>query len=180
MTIEADCPDQVISICGLSCVGKGTLIDKIYLDQEGVRDRFGIPAQPDFFASRSTSRSGKTGYRKLSEKGQVTKEMFRSPRSNLIVFRWQIKQDAVIDQLLGWFPGSRHRIVVLWRPWEDQVKDLSRVFDKRTSVDSQKRLWASCIDPRFGPTSDFHRHGVEITLVDASDPAYPETTWPRC
>jgi hypothetical protein len=97
----------------------------------------------------------------------------------LIVFRWQFKEDAVIDQLLTWFPGSRHRVVVLWRPWEDQAKDWSRVSENPTTVDSQKRLWDKWIGPRFGPASDFHRLGVEITLVDASGPDYPETAWPR-
>ena len=160
--------ELVLSICGDSRVGKGTLIDKINYDEKGIRERFGIRGLPEFYATRKVTRSGKTVYRS-------TEEMYENP-SGCIVYRWQYKGDDEIARLLSFYPDVRHHIVLLWRPWNQHQCDRDQ---HPTSRHSARAAWKKMILPRFRKNGRLAKLGITIELVDASKDLYTVMDWPE-
>jgi hypothetical protein len=97
-------PAQCISVCGHSAVGKKTLIQKL-LDNypAGLRERFGL-----------TGSIGAYGYCDLF---RPLAQSLQCQEDNLIHF-WQNNNHCWIERLRVQFPCARHRVILLWRPWD--------------------------------------------------------------
>ncbi|APZ93263.1 hypothetical protein [Fuerstiella marisgermanici] len=95
-------PKLVFSVCGLSAVGKGTLIDKFHRPDPGWRERFDVSGSAEFYADRSSTRLEKNSYR-------PTTEMFEPFFPDVIVNRWQFRQHRHLEALPRAFPQSTHK-----------------------------------------------------------------------
>lgn len=147
---------RIVTIAGLSCVGKGTLIDRLAKEDKDFNLRLGVVGTPGFFASRSATRSGKTLYRSVEH-------MFASPEVDTVVFRWQIKGDSIIEQLSEAFPEASSLILLLWRPWKQVAANARQVHGGHRTAESERRMWKKHIAPSFGPSS---RRFSSVRLLD--------------
>ena len=155
-------PEQIVSLVGPTRVGKGTLVDNLRAGRNGVRERFGIHGSMGFYCRKAETRSGQTKF-------QPRHEMFQAPHPQVIVFKWQYRDENLVSVLKEAFPDARHRAIVLWRPVRDRSADLRK----------ERRLWHRDIHGRFAPGKEVPCLDVEVELVDARTDDYaPLAEWP--
>ncbi|GAA4462282.1 hypothetical protein [Novipirellula rosea] len=163
-------PKLVLTIAGVGCVGKGSLIDRLQTIDHGMREHFGVIGKPNFFASRERTRSGLTAYRPRHE-------MFRPEYPDTIVFRWQEKDHNLIQMLYQAHPNANHRVIVLWRDPTTHQSDIERVHNTKRKV---KDVWES-YKKRFRPDRDHWKwqwpEGLIAELYDSTDYTYRPMKW---
>jgi hypothetical protein len=156
-------PSQYISVCGHSGTGKKTLISALVAnDPAGLRDRFGITGTIEPF--------GLNFNRDL--------EAMYSTKADTVIHQWQFVSHAHVNRLKQHAPDARHRIILLWRPYEQQ----RAVIVERgnwlpfPTVEHLAWGWRAEVVPLF---CNARQSGFEIELVDTSDFEYrPLTAWP--
>jgi hypothetical protein len=154
---------EYVSICGLSAAGKKTLIRRLLADEGGLRDRFSVSGPLEAF-----------GY------SFEPLDRIHDSSAAFVLHQWQWANDRLIEELVERHPDGRHRIVLLWRPLEEQYRDIQRMYGEswRDTILDLARNWEQGITSRFRheiPT----RLGIEVELVDGSAEGYPRLTdWP--
>lgn len=164
----SDGPITYLSVCGLSSVGKKTLIRRLLQDAPGLRERFGIEKQT----------LAAFGYAFLPI------DEIHTTRAECALHQWQIATDSLVEELRTKQPQAEHRVVVLWRPWEQNHADWVRAYAATdpavasSTPASIERAWTDLILPRFHEGIP-RQLGLRVELVDASTPDYRELEhWP--
>lgn len=152
-----------VSICGLSSAGKKTLIRRVLEDRDGVRERFSLR-----FPIRAFGRSF-----------EPPEDMMRCA-SGTALFQWQWVHDRFLEELCGLGPPHTHRVIALWRPIDEQFRDVLRVYGENWegTRDDLAKQWNERFVPRFRDRLE-QAEGVRVDVVDASVPGYPRLgSWP--
>ncbi len=154
---------QFISVCGNSGVGKKTLIRALLADESrALRDRFGV---------EEGTAAAHGFYREFHPLALV----FEATEDCILHF-WQYDHHHWIECLRRTFPGARHRVILLWRPWaEHSATIVARGGSWQPSPGDLERAWHDLYVPRF---RGIEATGVEFELVDASTPLYDPIPWP--
>ena len=172
-------PRLILSICGDSCVGKGTLIDHIKADRHQCREKFGVVGQVGFFASRSQARKNHASG-EIETSYRPRHEMFQSPSVDTIVFKWQYKDHNLLTMLADAFPNASHRAVVLWRDWEQHQELRNTTHETKADV---RKQWLKQVVRRFDRNHDSFDGGlvnaVVVALVDSSNDRYEPLEWEK-
>lgn len=95
---------EYISICGLSAVGKKTLILKL-LNGE-LRERFALQGSVEAYGN---------SFRPLTD--------IFDAHDDHVLHQWQMATHQVIEDLRNAFPSNRHRVIIIWRPWAQHLAD---------------------------------------------------------
>lgn len=151
---------EYISICGLSAVGKKTLILKL-LDGE-LQERFALQGSVEAYGS---------SFRPLAE-------IFDADDDH-VLHQWQMATHHVIEELRDAFPSNRHRVIVIWRPWAQHLNDkkMYRRYEM-TDAPTQSEItdaWHHEIVPRF--QVQLPALGFDVELVNGSAPDYDRLEW---
>ena len=179
-------PALVLSVCGESAVGKGTLIDRIVADDRGIRVQLCIPGDVGIFADRDKTRGVGNRYIPLSA-------MFTPPYPDTIVYRWQWVEKKfrpeggqltgyeVIQCLRSFFPEANHRVILLWRNWDDHERQRRKVQEGLPPSQRSKypvhSTWNRKILPLFGPEGTIEQSGLHVELFEARAESYHQMEW---
>ena len=156
---------QYVSICGHSAVGKKTLIHKI-LSTNGskLRNRFDLSANIQAYERQSSL-----------DKLPLLREIFNAEEECVLHF-WQDKSHPWIECLRRTFTEDRHRVVLLWRPWDiHSAAQIDRQNEYKPSPMDLESHWHDHIVPLF---RGIEATGIEFELVDASTATYERRDWP--
>jgi hypothetical protein len=169
-------PRTYLSICGDSAVGKSTLIRKLLADSDGLRRRFHIE-------TGTVEAYGPCFYGDGPAWNERWREQIVVTTADVVLYQWQHKNHELIGQLYSRFPDCEHRVVLIWRPWEEHWNDYRqkhRATAERAkhSVQTLKCHWRTEIRPRFEELQNETR--IRIELVNGSSPRYDRLDhWPE-
>lgn len=171
MTETSTTPKQVVSLVGPTCVGKGTLAYRLSQDIRGVRERFGIDGEMEFYCRKTKTRCDGLQFRKRHE-------MFQPPHPAVIIFKWQYRDENLIEMLCEAFPKAKHRAIVCWRPLNQRLASARQQFRGKNER-QEVRLWRKNVRDKFSHGKEVPKIGVHVELVDASTKEYaPLENWP--
>ena len=151
---------EYITVAGYSAVGKKTLIRKLYTDE--LDERFGLSGTRDAYGWAFEPLEG----------------IFEATADH-VIYQWQVATDEIIDQLAERFPDAGHRVILIWRPWHENLRDWVAVYgDSTTDEPSEANIkdwWLEVIVPRF--RNDLQARGVPVEIVNAATPGYDRIDW---
>ncbi len=153
-----------ISVCGLSAVGKKTLIRRLLQDNDDTRQRFSVLTPVRAFGRSFDSLDN-----------------IHDLHEGSVIHQWQWANDSLIETLMERHPKSTHRVIVLWRPFKLQYQDILNVYGNswQGTLDQLRQNWTDRIIPRFRDHIP-NRYGIEVELVESSTAQYPSlTNWLR-
>lgn len=162
-------PKQFVSICGMSACGKKYLIERLIGSNPQWKQRFGLDGTLGVYGKHDASRVAL----------KPPEGMLSAPE-DCVLFFWQYATHEWIAKLKAEFPMARHRVILLWRPWEEHRKaflDPNRLPKERYTADALKWVWKNEIIPRFKEIES--QTGVELELLAVSQDSYNPIPWPE-
>jgi hypothetical protein len=151
---------EYVSICGFSSVGKKTLIRKLVNGQ--LRDRFVMPGSVQAYG---------WAFEPLEDIYDAT--------ADHVLYQWQIATDNLIDELHDRFPASGHRVILVWRPWDQHLADWIATYGDemvgQPSIGVLTDWWRDVIIPRF--RNDLAGRGWPVEIVNGASPGYERLDW---
>jgi hypothetical protein len=157
-------PQQFVFVAGHSAAGKKTFIEKVF-GNEGVdlRERFRLSGQmerfgPDFDPTNRAITS----------------------KADTVLIKWQFMDHYWIEVLKKRVPSAQHRVILLWKPFDDHLADLMARQAKQGRIEWKpgpgelEREWYEKLVPLFG---DIHLRGIRCELVHGRTHE-PLTDWP--
>ena len=160
-----------LSICGDSAVGKSTLIKKLLENESGLRERFGID-------HGTVEAFGYCFLGEVQERNRTWARDIHHSVADCVLHQWQSKHHHVVAELREQNPTCEHRIVLLWRPWEQHwrdyaVKHQQNVRKHGHSIATLVKNWRAKIRQKFGESSEIQKkYGIPVELVNGSTSDY--------
>lgn len=157
-------PKQIVFVAGHSATGKKTFIDKVFSPEGAdLRERFRLTGKMERLGA---------GFGSIS--------MALHTKIDTVLIKWQFADHYWIEVLKKMMPSAQHRIILLWKPFDDHFTDLMERQTKQGKIEwtpkpgELEKEWYEKIIPLFG---DIHLRGFRLELIHGRTHE-PLSDWP--